>query len=323
MYQLKTQDTIVDRKSQSPYAMDHSSAADHGHNLHMFLEDVRLHLIPPDLNSHDDARIVLLPSDVRLILAAITLFAEPSRSLVGSRDLRPRDLSRFLSEFIKVVAVDLAHKGTSFWELGQVHVGNSNSNASPMLLRIYGDVAERRNAVRQRYSQVTEGKRTRHEVALPSSSVQVFRLPRRFGTVRAQRGRIGLLQEASTIQPSFVQDSLSRLEQDPLFDHSEYSRAQFLAISKCMRDWGWIGRFWENKYTTEYYWFWHKIKFHKSLAVLRESIVRDMNALLKRLEIDCEIQLRGVKTAEEISGILEKLKNGSISFGDAIDQAHS
>lgn len=311
----------IDRKSQHPYAMDHSSAADHGHNLHMFLEDVRLHLIPPSVYGSDDKLLVVEPGDERLVQTVTTLFADPSRKINYPQDYWPRELSACLSTFIVEVGRELAHEGTSFWEIGTVHDAGPDSITSPMLFWIAGDVSETRNEVKQRYSQRKEGKRTRHEVVLPANSVQAFRLPREFGNLRAHRGRIGVLQEASKILPSFVEDSLSRLEQDPLFDHSEYSRAQFLAISKCMRDWGWIGRFWENKYTTEYYWYWYKIKFHKSLAVLRESIVRDMNALVKRLEIDCEIKLQGLKTAAEISEILEKLKTGSISFGDAIDKA--
>lgn len=313
----------IDRKSQLPYAMDHSSAADHGHYLYMFLEDVRLHLMPWSLNATEDTRFLVEPSNECLVQTVSTLFADTSRNVYNARDYRQRELSDCLSTFIVEVGRELAHEGKSYWEIGNVHDRGPDATSRSMLFWIAGEVTERRNEVRQRYWQKLEGKRTQHDVILPASCVQVFRLPRPFGKLRAHRGRIGVLQQASKILPSFVEDGLSRLEQDPVFIHSEYSRAQFRELAKSMRDWGWIGRFWENKFTTEYYWFWSKIKFHRSLAMLRESIVHDMNALLKRLEIECEIQMQGLKTAAEISEILDQLKSGSISFGDAMDQARS
>ena len=323
MNQLGTQKMQIDRKSQPPYAMDHSSTANHGHYLHMFLEDIRLHLIPSSLNSLDDTRFQVQPSEERIIQTVVTLFSDPSRNVYDIHDIRQRHLSDIMSDFIVEVGQDIALKGISFWEIGKVHDGDPNSITTSKLFWIAGEVTERRKKVQQRFLQEKDGARTQHKVILPTSCVQVFRLPRPFEKLRAHRGRIGVLQEASKILPSFVEDGLSRLEQDPVFLHSEYSRAQFRALAKSMRDWGWIGRFWDNKFTTEYYWFWSKIKFHRSLAMLRESIVRDMNALLRRLEIDCEIQLHGLKTAAEINEILDQLKSGSISFGDAMDQARS
>ncbi|MDE2911106.1 MAG: hypothetical protein OXQ99_18080 [Chloroflexota bacterium] len=313
----------IDRKSQSPYAMDHPSAAEHGHCLYMFLEDVRLHLIPMSLNALDDKRFLVEPSDELLVQTVSTLFADPSRNLYNMQDNRQRKLSESLSTFIAEVGRELAHKGISYWEIGNVSDGGPDTVNRSMLFWIAGEVTERLNEVRQRYWQKSEGKRTRHDVILPTSSVQVFRLPRPFGNLRAHRRRMGVLQKASKILPSFVEDGLPRLEHDPVFNHSEYSRAQFSALAKSMRDWGWIGRFWDNKFTTEYYWFWSKIKFHWSLAMLRESIVHDMNALLGRLEIGCEIKMQGPKTAAEINIILEHFKSGSISFGDAFEQASS
>ena len=313
----------IDRKSQPPYAMDHSSEADHGHYQYMFLEDVRLHLIPSSLNALDDTRCLVEPSDECFIQTVSTLFADPSRNVYNAQDYRPRNLSDSLSTFIAEVGRELAHKGNSSWEIGNIRNGDPDAVNRSMLFWIAGEVTERRNEVRQRYWQKSEGKRTQHDVILPASCVQVFRLPRALGTVRAQRRRIGILQDSSKILPSFVEDRLSRLEQDPVFHHSNYSKAQFRAMAKTMKKWGWMGRFWEDKFTTEYYWYWSKIRFYLSLAVLRESILRDINSLLKRLEIDCEIHLHGPKTAAEINEVLENFSRGSISFGDAIEQASS
>ena len=313
----------IDRKSQSPYAMDHSSEADHGHYLYMFLEDVRLHLIPMSLNALDDTRFLVEPSDELLVQRVSTLFAHPSRNVYDAQDYRQRKLSDRLSTFIAEVGRELAYKGISCWEIGNVRDGGPDTISRSMLLWIAGEVTERRNAVKQHYWQMSEGKRTKHDVFLPAGCVQVFRLPRPFGKLRAHRRSIGILQDASKILPSFVEDRLSRLEQDPVFLHSDYSKAQFQAIAKAMKKWGWMGRFWEDKFTTEFYWYWSKVRFHVALAVLRESILHDINALLKRLEIDCVIKLHGLKTAAEINEVLEQLTSGSISFGDAMDKARS
>lgn len=90
-----------------------------------------------------------------------------------------------------------------------------------------------------------------------------------------------------------------------------------------MKEWGWIGRFPDDRFTTEFYNYLRQVQFHKILAVLRESILRDINALLQRLEIDCEIHLHGLKTASEINEVMEQLKSGSISFGEAMNLAQS
>ena len=313
----------IERKSVSPYEMIQSHSVNDGHYVHMFLEDVRLQLIPLSLNGLEDARFQIMPSDERTVLTVGTLFSDPSQHPFDLRSYRNRDFSDILSTFIAEVGRELAQNGNSFWEIGKVLDGDTNAVTCSKLFWIAGEVTERRNDVRQRFWQKKEGTKRKKEVILPSSSVQAFKLPRALGTVRAQRRRIGILQDASKIMPSFVEQNLSRLEQDPDYKHTDYSRAQFKALAKAMTEWGWIGRFPDDRYTTEFYNYLRQIKFQKVLAVLRESIIRDINALLQRLEIECEIRLHGLKTASEINEVMEQLKTGSISFGEAMNLARS
>lgn len=291
--------------------------------VHMFLDDINLHIIPLRLSDSNERGIEIISNDEVVSQRAIHLLSEPNRFDINVQNTRPRHASTVLSEFIKAVSNDIALHGRSYWEIGNIDISEPYQLSTPRLFWIAGDVTSRRRTVRQQIVRHEGGTHKRFDTVLPDREVQIFRLPRCLGTAREQRERVQVMFEASKIVPPFVEQSLSRLEEDPDFRYNDYSRAKFEALAKAMKEWGWIGRFWESKFTTEYYYFLCKVKFHRILAELRESILREINSLLKRLEIDCEIHLRGLKTAAEISEVLEQLKSGSISFGEAIDLARS
>ena len=309
----------VERNSVPPYEMIRSDGAEHGHHVYMFLDDIRLHLVPLSGYSLNDRRFEVHPADGRIMKTIASLFSETSRNVSRVRQLTQGELSDVLAVFIEAVGRELALRGVSYWEIGRVLDGEAEPITCYKLLRVAGEVSELRNQLRQRCVLKGEGKSSQSEILVPSSRVQVFRLPSALGSEREQRRKIGILREASVVLPPFVEDGLTRLERVPNFQQSIYSEAQFRAIARAMKKWGWMGRFWQDKYTTEYYWYWCKIRFLLALALLRESILGEIDALLKRLEIDCVIRSNGLKTADEINEVLEHLKSGSISFGDALE----
>ena len=313
----------IERKTQPPHAILQSPRESDAHHLRMFLGDIRTYVIPLRSNASNDGRFQTVPSDEKVVKDVLTLFSDRWRSAPNYRNLNPRYLSDALSAFVSAVAHDLALKGVSYWEIGKVHDEELSLGSSPRLFWITGEVSERRNQVRQRYQQREDGKFTRGKVILPADSVHVFRLPEALGTVREHHRRIQILQDVRITLPAFVEQAQSGQEQGAGFRYTEYSEVQFRALAKAMKEWGWMGRFWQNKYSTEYYWYFRQAKFHKSLAILRESILDDMNAVLKRLEIGCEITMPDIATVDQIDDVMAKLKDGSIAFGEAMDVVRS
>ncbi len=313
----------IERETKSPFEMAKQSSVHNGIYVHLFMQDIRIYLIHPSPGGLEDNRLQVQPYTDRRVQQVLMLFSEPMRLSRNIGELRPRDLSGVLAAFIGRVGCDLALSGESFWEIGKRRVGDSGPDSLSTLLWITGEVTDKGNRIRQRYRREIDGRRSSCEVNLPASQACVFRLPQKLGTARDQRTRISTLQEVSKIVPPFVEEGWSRLKHEPAFRQKDYSRTQFRELGKAMKDWGWIGRSWTPEHVTEYYHFYRQAKFHKALAVLRDSIISDMNAVLKRLDVNCEIKLRDTFSVDQIDDVISQLEDGSISFGDAMDRVRS
>lgn len=84
--------------------------------------------------------------------------------------------------------------------------------------------------------------------------------------------------------------------------------------------WGWNRRDWSQDNCTEFYTFYRMLNFKYAQALLRESIIDEINCLLKRLSIDCEILMKGIPSSKEILKLRKKMELGEISFNVVSDK---
>lgn len=89
--------------------------------------------------------------------------------------------------------------------------------------------------------------------------------------------------------------------------------------SKVTRLWGWDRRDHSQKHWNEYYFFHRFVRFRWAKTLLREHVLRELNVLLERLEIDARVLVKGLPSSEDVLKIQEQMRNGEISFSEAVE----
>lgn len=66
--------------------------------------------------------------------------------------------------------------------------------------------------------------------------------------------------------------------------------------------------------------FYRFVTFRRSQAILREHIVAELNALLRRLSIKAEIELNGLPSPDQLASLRNEMLKGRASFKDVMDR---
>ena len=90
-----------------------------------------------------------------------------------------------------------------------------------------------------------------------------------------------------------------------------------------MRNWGWMPTAGALDHVTEFYSVMRQLQFHQVLAYLRSHIVCEMNAVLKQVGIETKITMNGLLTADDISELMAKVREGFMSFNQAMEPIRS
>lgn len=291
--------------------------------VYRFREDVRLQILPVRVSQREPCAFEFVPGNQDVLLKTATLFSEPYRFSRNWEIDERTEVAEIIDEFIRFVAGDLAIKGVSFWEIanatGQRHI----EDTAPVLVWISGDVQERQQCIRQSRTRLDETSCDETTVDLPKKKAAIFWLPEHLGPPSAQRRSLEVLEQASTIMPRFC-DGISGAENNESgFQYKDFTSAQFGAIAKAMRSWGWMSNVQTLEYVTEFYSVINRLKFHQALAYLRSDIVCEMNTILKQVGIETKITINGLLTADEISDLTSKVRKGSISFDQAMEPIQS
>jgi len=291
--------------------------------VHIFCRDVRQQILPTWVSRKEPHTFEVVPASEELLWKTTILFAEPYEFQRNGTVERGTDGAEVISEFIRHVAGDLAIKGESFWEIAAAREDDDSENTVPALVWISGEVQERRRSIRQSIATMKESTSKEPHIDLPKNKAMIVRLPGGLGTPGQQLRRLGVLEQASTITPEFHDGVYGAERNDSGFQFTDFSSAQFRAMAKAMRSWGWMSTVQENKYATEYYIIERQLRFHQALAELRTQILEQMNAMLKQLGLEAEIRMNGLLTADDISDLITKVREGSISFNQAFEPIHS
>ncbi|MDE2949811.1 MAG: hypothetical protein OXT68_03510 [Chloroflexota bacterium] len=291
--------------------------------VHKFREDVRLQILPVRVSKSEPSAFEFVPGNEDLLFEVAILFAEPYQFLrYGGVDYRT-EVAEIVDKFVRFVASDLAIKGVSFWEIATASEQKCIKDPSPALVWISGDVQERRQYVRQSRTRLDETSFDETTVDLPKKKAIVFRLPEHLGSSSAQRLSLEILEKASKIVPTFYSEKLGELSYDSDFVLKDSSYAKHRAVTKAMRNWGWMSTIWEDQYVTDFYSAVRYLKFHQVLADLRSEIICKMNAVLKQLGIETKIIVNGLLSAEEIQDLMINVYEGAKSFNQAMEPIRS
>lgn len=285
--------------------------------VHLFYEDIDK-ILPYQTRQNLRYTISITPKNEDGYILLANLFHKPSA--VFSLAAREDDFIYSIEHFIRRAAANLAYFGQIYWEIVTLKLKVADKTISLRCLdSIPGQVIKHDTFYRQLIPR-SEGQSSDSYIDIPMAKVWLLDLPEQLGGPVKQRKIIQELADLSDILPSFASSDLNRgsgISRE--FDPRKYSHDRFAAMTKLMRSWGWMTWQWEEKETTQYYWVYQRLQFFSSLTLIREEIVGHMNELLKRLDIPYKIGIQGLPSVNEINDYRERLKQGQVTFSEALD----
>ena len=278
-------------------------------NVHMFTEDVHLAVMPIGgrTEKHKEFTITLAGSQGE---------REKAEQLIGEIGRYDRhDLAGMMCDAVEEIARSLAWEGCAAYETirgddGVQHIWGFTSKG---LWRLPGYIVQiiprgDRDLWKKKFVIVSTTRIWRLEIPLS--------LGGRKGYTRVLRG----LRRFDRLGPDFWRKDLERGEQSKNFDFQRYVRQSEIYYRRVTKAWGWNCRDWSQDRTTEFFSFYKMVNFRWAQATLREYIIGELNRLFARLEIACEVKVRGLPTADDILKTRSELLDGKISFGTASDR---
>lgn len=157
---------------------------------------------------------------------------------------------------------------------------------------------------------------------IPAEKVWHLKLPRKLGTPRSHRRLLNRLKHLSDPTPKFTFED-GDLGGSAKYEFTTHHDKKELAVEQITAPWGSIPSLRQINHTTEYYYVIHSLRFSYSKALLREHILNEMNALLKKQGIKNSIKISGLSLADDINNSIEKLEKGEVSFDEALESARN
>lgn len=156
-------------------------------------------------------------------------------------------------------------------------------------------------------------------VFVPSNRIWLLKIPPVLGGFRGHSKILKGIGRYPSVSPGFIQQDLALLNK---FDVQNYGTRLNSYSQRITKTWGWDYRRLTSEDTTEFFAFYRMLKFYWAQTQLRGHIINELNGLLSRLNLHCEIVVRGLPTTEDILRAQNKLSAGRISFNDVIDFIH-
>jgi hypothetical protein len=106
------------------------------------------------------------------------------------------------------------------------------------------------------------------------------------------------------------------------YDFTEHRRSMNLALAEVGRIIGWTGRGTLNHAALSFYWIQMQLRFERFKLQLRETLLGQLNAGLRRIEgvlgFSAEIKISGLPTNADIDEASEKLNTGQLAFTEVM-----
>lgn len=285
-------------------------------NVHMFVQDVPSGVMPLRFGrgNGDNYKVEISGSSGDRDRAIAVL-----RS-IGRRE--GRSLEAIVADAISEIARNLSWSGRATHEIVR-----DPKNDAANLLR--GFTPKRLFNARWYYIQIVP-KMDREIwkkafVFLHRKDVWAVYMPKSLGGYRGYGAILRKLFRVGDSSPRFWKSDIERhaLAGTTYFSFQDYRREVDLFECRITRRWGWNRRDFSGRNWTEFTQFYRTVTFKWAQAVLREHIVVEINVLLKRLNIQSEVQIFGVRPSADILRLRNAMCEGTISYAKAFEQASS
>jgi hypothetical protein len=156
-----------------------------------------------------------------------------------------------------------------------------------------------------------------HIGAVPTADIYEARIPKVLGGLRGYRRLLRRLDRFSDLGPTYWRRLLEAGEMDRRFDFAGYRRRARAYRERAARDWGWSGRDSSTELKTEFFTVYRYLRMRRACALVRESILESLSAVLRRSGIEARITAIGLPSPEAIERAILQLERGEISLEDA------
>lgn len=280
-------------------------------NAHMFTEDVHLAVMPigGKTEKHSEFNIKLEGSDKDFERAL-----ELCRSLA---QYEPYDIVEVICDAVDRVTLHLAWYGYAVHEIIRDDEDSSKYH-------LYSFTSKRLYRVPGYFIQLVPKKDyeyfKKRYVIIPSKDIWKISMPSTLGGTFGYKRMLAGLKRFQAIGPKFWRNDLENQIQTKGYNFQEYVRNTEIYYTKITKRWGWNRRDYSQRNCTEFFTIYKGITFRWAQAVLREHIIREINKLLSRLQIDVQIIVSGIPSAADILRIQQELLQGEIDFQSAYDR---
>ena len=276
----------------------------------MFTRDLKQGIMPSRYGRETPDYKVELKNKDKALDKRLTTLLDVSRSPVNN-------LSEGVSEFIETCTMYMSYWGEVVFEILRDEKSGEAEKFDSLPPKTVKKILWQYIQFIPKQDIADDGKRF---IRVPSEHIWRITMPSELGGVRKHRKMIRRLNELSNTTPQFTFEGLDFGSKDGFeFDYHHMSRD--IAIEQCTHRFGTIPSFGQLKHTMEYYFIANRLQSALAKALLREHIVKELNALMARLDIDNELVVSGIPTAKDIRVIAEELQQGKVSFADALDRA--
>ncbi|MCY4402714.1 MAG: hypothetical protein OXD54_09090 [Candidatus Poribacteria bacterium] len=312
---------MKNHKYESPNPLKNPRVARHFRSLsreidtnlsaHMFFQDVHIAVMPIGgrFSQEQDFSVEIQVSSEHESQVIAILQSLTDSDLFGKSDFK-----QLLSDVVNKIALYLASGGRSIYEIIR---DKENENA----WRLYSFTDKRLFRAFGKCIQIIP-KADRHlweksYVIIPKEDIWEIAMPEVLGGFRGYRSIFKKLSRFSQIVPSFLMDEMSQQKWPTYFNVKNYEKEKNLFVAKTTARWGWHMRSSGLRIWTEFYGMYRFITFDWAKACLREHIIKELNQLFRRLQIDAEIVVKGLPTAREILKTRQQMCEGKITFNEA------
>ena len=273
-----------------------------GTNTHMFREDIHSSIMPisGESNNFPEFNVKLIGQESENKKASLIL-----KELAKYPNYHNN--TKLISDIVQNIAMYLSFNG---WMTYEILYDNEKKK-----IRFSRFSTERLYKIYKWYIQVPPsdiGDKKKFNI-LQKDNIWAIEIPSKLGGKKDFQQIINKLDKFDSLMPKFFQKDMSQQ-----YNHKEYRELNFIFNTKITLNWGWSLRDLDTDNKTEFYSFYQKLQFRWALAILREHIVKELNKLLKRLDINSKIIISGIPTPNEILEFKEEFLKGKQTFDDLL-----
>ncbi len=241
------------------------------------------------------------------------------RLLAGAMDSGQHDLSHALSNFIRSAAHTLFFFGSAAYEVeykrdesGRLTELSLDYVHPLSIFKIFG-----------RFYQFIPWHKT-HEGwtrpsvhRIPEGKLLYVSFPKTLGgKIKIRKILKRLAFFSKEVFPDFQLKAMEKNDADTGFDFEKYKLDQYVEKASLTKNLGWNQSRFNDELILEYYSLYRYLKFAISQAVVREHVIAALNSVLNGsyLNLDNQIEMSGIHTAEQLRKDLAKLSVGGVPF---------